>query len=67
MAEQLVTPRLALGASDAAKALSISERKLWSLTKSGEIPSFRAGKRVLYALTDLVGWIEVQKGARETG
>jgi len=64
MEEQARIPRLAVGAREAARALSISERTLWSITRSGEIPSFRAGKRVLYKVADLEAWIEGRKESR---
>lgn len=48
----LVNPR------EAARRLSISERTLWSLTKTGQIPSLRIGKCVRYRLADLALWVE---------
>lgn len=45
-------------------ALNIGGRLLWSLTNSGENPSVRIGKRVLYAPMDLHTWIESRKGKR---
>ena len=53
-------PRLLLDAHQAARALSISERTLWSLTDKGEIPSVRIGRRVLYDPRALRGWIDGQ-------
>ena len=52
---------LLLSVREAAKALGISERKLWELTKSDEIPRIRVGRRVLYDPHDLRGWIDAQK------
>jgi DNA binding domain, excisionase family len=55
-----ITPAIApLGVSvkDAAKALSISERTLWQLTKDGKIPSVRAGKRVVYSVDALKAFV----------
>jgi excisionase family DNA binding protein len=49
--------RLLLSPRDAAKALSICERTLFSLTKSGEIPVIRIGRAVRYSLDDLKEWI----------
>ena len=54
----VTTPRLLLSAREAAKALNISERTLWNLTQSGDIPHVRAGRRVLYAPADLERWID---------
>lgn len=41
----------------AARALAISERTLWSLTKSGEMPCVRMSRAVRYSLDDLRAWI----------
>lgn len=57
-------PRLLLSAREAAEALSISPRKLWSLTNTGEIPCVRFGRSVRYDPRDLVEWIASQKGGR---
>ena len=51
--------------SDAAEALSISPRKLWAMTNSGEIPSVRFGRSVRYDPADLREWIDSQKGGRQ--
>jgi len=40
--------RLALRPREAAKALGISERLLWTLTNQKLIPHLRLGKRVVY-------------------
>lgn len=45
--------RLTVGASEASEMLGISPRTLWSLTKTGQIPSIRAGRRVLYPIDGL--------------
>lgn len=42
------TPALALRPKEAARALGISQRLLWSKTNSGEIPHCRIGRAVLY-------------------
>ena len=55
-------PRLLMDAHDTARALAISERKLWELTNKGEIPSVRIGRRVLYNPGALQGWIDGQAG-----
>ena len=53
----LLTPALA------AEALAISQRKLWGMTASGEIPHVRLGRCVRYPLDELQRWIdEQQKG-----
>lgn len=51
--------------AQAAEALSISPRKLWSLTASGEIPVVRIGRAVRYPVDRLREWIDAQgEGAR---
>jgi len=55
--EQALEPWL-LTARQAAKVLSISERTLWGLTKSGDIPAVRfGGRNVRYSPDDLREWI----------
>lgn len=53
--------QLLLSARDAAQALSLSPRKLWSLTAGGEIPCVRIGRAVRYDLADLREWIDSKK------
>jgi excisionase family DNA binding protein len=44
-----ITPApVALRPAEAAKALAISTRLLWSLTNAGQIPCVRLGRRILY-------------------
>ena len=54
-------PALSLAPRQAAKALAISPRKLWSITASGEIPAIRVGRCKRYTVTDLEAWIEQKK------
>ncbi len=56
--------RLLLTPREAAEALRISERKLWGLTASGQIPSLRIGRSVRYDINDLRDWIDERKGVR---
>ena len=51
---------LALRPKQAAMALGISERLLWSLTNRGEIPHVRLGKAVVYPVTQLREWLDNQ-------
>ncbi|MEE2707788.1 MAG: helix-turn-helix domain-containing protein [Planctomycetota bacterium] len=51
------TPALLLTPKQAAESLSISPRKLWALTASGEIPHVRIGRCVRYDFADLQQWI----------
>lgn len=46
-----------LSSREAAKRLSISERHLFSLTKSGGLPCVRVGTRVLYSVETIKQWI----------
>jgi hypothetical protein len=55
---------LALRPLDAAKALGISPRLLWQLTKDGHVPCVRIGtgkrKAVLYPVSVLQEWLAKQ-------
>ncbi len=62
MISNIIPPALLLKARDAAKALAISERSLWELTRRGEIPRLKIGASVRYDLRDLQAWIEKKKG-----
>ena len=48
----LLTPK------QAADALAISPRKLWSLTASGEVPHVRVGRCVRYPFDALRKWLQ---------
>ena len=50
--------KLALRPREAAEKLSISERKLWSLTQKGEIRHKKSGGVVLYAVEWLQDWLD---------
>jgi excisionase family DNA binding protein len=53
---------LLLTSREAAAALAISEKKLWSITAPrGELPAVRIGRSVRYSLTALQAWIEDQQ------
>ena len=43
---------------EAAKALAISTRSLWSLTQVGEIKSVRLGRSVRYSVIELNAYIQ---------
>lgn len=49
---------LALRAKDAARALGIGERQLWSLTKAGKIPCVRIGRTTTYPVDALRDWLK---------
>ena len=44
----------------AAEALGISERMLWSLTQSGVLPHVKTGRVTLYPVAMLRSWLEAQ-------
>ncbi len=58
---------LALRPRDAAKALSISPRHLWQLTRDGVIPSVKLHRTVLYRPEALAAWLAAseRKGGAE--
>lgn len=51
---------LLVDAKVAAEMLSVSPRKLWGMTASGEIPHVRLGRCVRYPVEDLRRWVEEQ-------
>jgi excisionase family DNA binding protein len=66
-----ISSPLALRPREAAKALSISPRLLWQLTKDGHIPCVRVGsgkrRTVLYPLADLHAWLTRQAAQAKGG
>ena len=62
---------LTLRPHDAAKALGVSPRILWQLTKGGDIPCLRVrkGKRrsIFYPVADLQAWLTKQADATKAG
>ena len=58
--------RLLLSPQEAARALGVSERTLWSLKASGEIPHVRLGRCVRYPVADLQRWIDEHKNGGAT-
>jgi len=66
-----ISPPLALRPRYAAKALGISERLLWQLTKDGHVPCVRVGngkrQTVLYPVADLQAWLTHQAEAAKGG
>ena len=57
----IATPRL-IKPSEAAMYLSISQRKLWDLSKSKVLPAVRIGRAVRYDISDLDNFIHTCKG-----
>lgn len=56
----VIEPML-LTSEQAAAFLSMSERKLWDLGNSGEIPRVMNGRSVRYDRRDLIAWIDRKK------
>ena len=50
-------PRLALRPREAARALGISPRLLWTLSNRGEVPCVRIGRAVVYSIDGLREWL----------
>lgn len=62
MNEATATPKLLLRPKEAAEALAISERTLFTLTKEGKIPHVPVGERsIRYDLEDLKEYLQSQK------
>ena len=59
-------PRLALRAKEAAVAIGISERLLWSLTNSGEIPHRRIGRTIVYPIDALQEYLNALGGGGDS-
>lgn len=59
--EKLLAEKLLVDSPTAAGMLSISERSLWGLKASGEIPTVRIGRSVRFDIRDLVAFIDRQK------
>jgi excisionase family DNA binding protein len=56
-------PKLLLRPRDAARALAVSERTLWTLTRRGSLRCVRIGRAVRYDVRDLDAFIATAKGA----
>ena len=59
--QQLAQRQSLLTSREAAESLSITERTLWSHTKSGDIPAVRIGRAVRYDPKDLAAWLDRAK------
>ena len=46
-----------ISAPKAAERLGISARHLWNLTKAGDVPCNRVGRRVMYSPALLQAWV----------
>lgn len=58
-------PCLALRLREAARALNISERTLWSWTKAGHVPHIKRGRLTLYPIDALRRWLDEKTRAPE--
>jgi excisionase family DNA binding protein len=58
------TPKLYLSPREAAKALGICERTLWTLTQQGKIPCVRFNRAVRYSV-DMLRELGRSKGGHE--
>lgn len=56
--------KLSLRPREAAKAIGISARTLWTLTQQGEIPHTRLGRSVLYPVEALQRWLQERSQGR---
>lgn len=52
-----VTDPLLLTSREAAKVLAVSERTLWTLTNTGEIPCVRMNRSKRYSVSALQAWV----------
>lgn len=59
--------RLAFRPNEAARALGIGTRQLWSLTAAGKIPHLRLGRSVLYPVAGLEQWLAEKADAHNNG
>lgn len=55
--------RLAVSISEAARLLGLSERKVWELKATGELPCRRVGRRVLVPVDGLRAFLSGEKGS----
>ena len=54
--------KLALSPREAAKALSVCEKTLYTMTKKYNIPVIRLGRAVRYPVDELRQWMKEQSG-----
>lgn len=59
--------RLALRPKDAARALGIGTRLLWTLTNQNLIPHTRLGRTIIYPVQQLEKWLSDRVDARGGG
>jgi excisionase family DNA binding protein len=59
--------QLLLKPKEAAQALSISVRTLWTLTQTGQIAALRAGRIIRYRPADLQKWVDANVATLTAG
>jgi len=52
-----MSEKLTMTAAEAAKALGVCMRTLWTYTARGEIPAMRIGRKVLYPRAVIEQWL----------
>lgn len=58
-------PRIALRREEAAEALGVSDRTLWTWTKAGDVPHVRIGGVVMYPVDGLRDWLASRQNGNE--
>lgn len=56
----MTVEKLSLRSREAAQALGISERTLWSLRRREEIPHIKTGRVVMFPIAALKRWLDEQ-------
>ncbi|MDX1965346.1 MAG: helix-turn-helix domain-containing protein [Pirellulales bacterium] len=51
---------LLVNSKTAARMLSICTKTLWQMSRDGELPCLRVGRRTLYSPAKLQAWIDAQ-------
>jgi len=62
--EILESRQEALNVAQVAELLGISEKKVYHLAATGELPSFRVGKAIRFDPQDLADWLRRKKPSR---
>jgi excisionase family DNA binding protein len=57
---------LLLSLKQAAQALCLSERTVWTMVQAGALPHLRVGRRLLFSRTALESWIARQESSGNT-
>ncbi len=66
LARPALLDRLALDAEELAAAFGVSERMIWTMNSTAEIPApFKAGSRTLWDLAELRRWMDAGRPNRD--